>query len=85
MLDTLLQSTLSLAGLFEAALSGQPPAVASAWLQRHLAGALMNGAATLSRVVAEQYIAAESHEQQVWYSSFVFATCETSSLPRLVQ
>ncbi|BDA43549.1 hypothetical protein COCOBI_04-5610 [Coccomyxa sp. Obi] len=63
-LGTLLQSTLSLAGLFEAASSGQPPAVASAWLQRHLAGALMSGAATCSRVVAEQYVAAESHEQQ---------------------
>lgn len=65
LLGTLLQSTLSLDGLFEAALEGRPPTVASAWLQRHLSGALMASGATCARIAADMYVAAEPHEQQV--------------------
>ena len=55
MTRTLLHSTLSLDGLFEAAASGQDPSAANAWLQKHLNGCLMRSAATLSRTVADQY------------------------------
>lgn len=64
-----MQSALSLDGLFAAALEGRPPAAASAWLQQHLNGALVSGAANCARVAADMYVAAEPHEQQVPYLS----------------
>ena len=65
MTRTLLDSTLSLDGLFEAAADGQDPSAANAWLQTHLDGCLMRSAATLSRTVAEQYRSIAPACQQV--------------------
>ena len=65
MTRTLLNSTLSLDGLFEAAEAGWDPSAANAWLQTHLDGCLMRSAATLSRTVAEQYKSRELACQQV--------------------
>ena len=64
MLHTLLDGTLTLGGLFEAAASGAPPAQANAWLQAHVKGCLMRSAASLARTVAEQYkLSAPEHQQ----------------------
>ena len=65
MTHTLLHSTLSLDGLFEAAAAGRSPSAANAWLQTHLDGCLMRSAAMLSRTVAEQYRSMAPACQQV--------------------
>ena len=64
MLHTLLDSTLTLDGLFEAAASGAAPAQANAWLQAHVKGCLMRSGASLARTVAEQHkLSALAHQQ----------------------
>ena len=65
LLGTLLSSTLSLDGLFAAAAAGRPPAMASAWVHRHLGGALMRSSAAMTRTLAEHYRAAQPQAQQV--------------------
>lgn len=65
MLHTLLGSTLTLDGLFEAAASEAAPAQANAWLQAHTKGCLMRSAASLARTVAEQYKLSMPEHQQV--------------------
>ena len=65
MTRTLLNSTLSLDGLFEAAAAGRDHSAANAWLQTHLDGCLMRSAAMLSRAVAEQYRSIAPACQQV--------------------
>jgi hypothetical protein len=49
----------------QAAATGGSPVEASAQLQKHLDGALMQRAPTCARVVAELYAAADPHQQQV--------------------
>ena len=65
LLGTLLRSTLMLDGLFEAAAARQSPAMASAWVHRHLSGALMRSSAAMTRTIAEQYRSAQPWVQQV--------------------
>lgn len=65
MTRTLLNSTLGLEGLFEAAAAERDPSAANAWLQTHLDGCLMRSAAMLSRTVAEQYRSIAPACQQV--------------------
>ena len=65
MLHALLESTLTLGGLFQAAASGAAPAQANAWLQAHVEGCLMRSAASLARTVAEQYKQSAPAHQQV--------------------
>lgn len=49
----------------QAAAAGGPAAEASATVQRHLDGALVQRAATCARVIAELYAAADPAQQQV--------------------
>ena len=65
MLHALLDSTLTLDGLFQGAASGADPAQANAWLQAHVEGCLMRSAASLARTVAEQYKQSAPAHQQV--------------------
>ena len=65
MLHTLLDSTLTLSGLFDVAASGAAASLANSWLQAHLEGCLMRSAASLARTVAEQYRSSAPAHQQV--------------------
>jgi hypothetical protein len=65
---TLLQGSLTLRGVFAAAASDRPVAEGTAWLQRHLQGALTTIAPVMTHVIAEQYRTAEPDAQQVRYS-----------------
>ena len=65
LMATLWGSCITLQGLFQASALGQSQAQGNAWLQKHVAGPLMQDAATMARIAAELYRQVDDQSQQV--------------------
>lgn len=62
---TLWGSCITLEGLFQASALGQSAEQGNAWLQTHVAGRLLQDAATMARIAAELYRLVDGQSQQV--------------------
>ena len=75
LMATLWGSCITLEGLFQASALGQSADQGNAWLQAHVAGRLMQDAATMARIAAELYRLVDEPSQQVNMPRAYLAPC----------